>query len=152
MGGPDGRAWGGPGRPGVGRQAVRLTCQWIPAFWQAAAYCPVQISEAFQKPSLMTVDWMLLIVTATGGLRNAGCPSTVPFDAGVFPDANATAASAALVASSLNALYVVINCNPARIFCRPCWEASRPVSANLATWAFDQPAAWNAAIAELPLL
>src|SRR6185312_6782053 len=84
----------------------------IPALAQAAAYCEVQMSDGFQKPSAMTVDSMLSTVTATGGLRNAGCPSTVPFDGGVFPLAYSTAACAAFVASSLKALYVVMSCRP----------------------------------------
>ena len=58
-----------PGRGGPRRRpglASRHSAHSMPASLHAAAYLPVQISSTVRKPSLMTVSWMLSLVTAIG--------------------------------------------------------------------------------------
>src|SRR4051812_22716549 len=83
-------------------------CYWIPAFLQAAAYFPVQISFGVRNPSAITVSLMLADVTATGLSSTEGvCVpllSVAPLVVGFWPFASAIASFDAASASSLTAL------------------------------------------------
>src|SRR5918911_1777945 len=98
-----------PGARGVAPGIVPHRTYWMPAFLQAAAYLPVQISSTDQNWSLTMVSLMLSTVTATGWSRIDGT-SFVPLftlsdaSGGVSPLASATASSAACSASGLIAL------------------------------------------------
>src|SRR5690606_548363 len=80
-----------------------------PAAAQASAYASVQISSIVYRPSATTVSLILSTVTATGSSRNDGMATPLAVSAvvsasGDSPLASATASSAALYASGLNAL------------------------------------------------
>src|SRR5437868_15504846 len=94
--------------------AVVLPPAVIPASAQAFAKSAVHTSDAFQKPSAITVSFTLSLVTATGTSKIDGTSilplATLPFTilAGGVPPPNSVNASwAAVSASGLIALYTV---------------------------------------------
>src|SRR5690606_21284688 len=119
-----------------------------PCVAHASAYAAVQIWSIVYRPSATTVSLMLSTVTATGFSRNDGTASPLAVSAvvsalGDSPWASATASSAALYASGLNALYTVMNWSPARIRWMPDSEASCPVTGGSGV----MPPAFSAAMA-----
>jgi hypothetical protein len=115
----------------VGTVAARVPE--MPASVHALAYWPVQICDACQKPSLMTVSLTLSLVTATGVSSTDGTSlvsffTVVAVPEGALPCNRSYAICAACSASGLIALYTVMYCSPARIRWIAASSASWPVT------------------------